>query len=100
MLSEISGGRFDAVTILLGHLTAGGLGGGRLGALQPETLETFAPWHALFYCGFVVTAGWSAALPIVVARDPRPVERWSGFSILGGRLASVMMLGLCERSRW
>jgi hypothetical protein len=85
MLSEISGGRFDAVTILLGHLTAGGLGGGWLGALQPETLETFAPWHALFYCGFVVTAGWSWPPP------PGPANQSGlGSPIRGSR-------GVCQK---
>jgi hypothetical protein len=54
--------RVDAVTMLLGTWLLVGLVVDGWAHNNLEALETFfTPWHALFYSGFVATAGWVLA---------------------------------------
>ena len=62
--------RVDAVTMLLGTWLLVGLVVDGWAHNNLQALETFfTPWHALFYSGFLATAGWTLA---VAARGHQP----------------------------
>ena len=62
--------RVDAVTMLLGTWLLVGLVVDGWAHNNLQALETFfTPWHALFYSGFVATAGWVLAIA-TRARQP------------------------------
>jgi hypothetical protein len=64
--------RVDAVTMLLGTWLLVGLVVDGWAHNNLQALETFfTPWHALFYTGFVATAGWVLA---TAARARRPAR--------------------------
>jgi len=64
--------RVDAVTMLLGTWLLVGLVVDGWAHNNLQALETFfTPWHAVFYSGFVATAGWVLATA-TRARQPEP----------------------------
>ena len=65
--------RVDAVTMLLGTWLLVGLVVDGWAHSNLQALETFfTPWHALFYSGFVATAGWTLAVAARAHQPGRP----------------------------
>lgn len=83
--------RANLVTLLLSVWFTGGL---FLDAWAhnnvPELESFFTPWHAVFYSGFVATAGWLLWTCRAALRE----QRWDIRSIPAGYASSLVALGI------